>query len=104
MGGMHLRATSSRRGYLFQIFPGRIVEPGDYSTGFESINSIQEIKTEKAYIGDHGCWANCRGYIIAGGHVGNSFAEYKFTVKIREGLEGSRHKFGNVKPLATDVN
>ena len=91
MGGMHLRATSSRRGYLFQISPGRIVEPGDGSTGsaFESINSIQEIKTEKVYIGDHGCWANCRGYIITSGRGRNAFAEYKFTVKIGEGLEGN---------------
>ena len=87
---MNLRATSSRRGYLFQIFPGRIVEPEDSSAwcGFESINSIQEIMKEKTYIGDHGCWANCRGYIITGGYGRNAFAEYKFTVKIRERLEG----------------
>ena len=61
---------------------------------------------EKAYIGDHDCWANCRGYIFTGRHGRNAFAEYKFTVKIGEGLEGSRHKFGyvTVQPLSSDVN
>ena len=59
---------------------------------------------EKAYIGDHGCWADCRGYIITGRHGRNAFAKYKFTVKIRERLEGGRYKFGHVKALPSDVN
>jgi hypothetical protein len=71
---------------------------------YEPINSIQEITKEKAYIGDHGCWANCRGYIITSRHARNAFAKYKSTVIIGEGLESGRHKFGYVKPLPTDVN
>ena len=70
----------------------------------QSINSIQETKTEKSYVCDHGCGTNCRGYIITGGHGPNTFAEYKFTVIIGEGLDGDRHKFGHMKPLATNVN
>jgi hypothetical protein len=71
---------------------------------YESINSIQEIEKGKAYIGDHGCWTNCRGYIITGRHGQNAFAEDKFTVIIGEGFEGGRHKFGYIKPLPADVN
>jgi hypothetical protein len=71
--------------------------------GFWVNDGIQETK-KKAYIGDHGCWMYCRGYIITGRHGPNALAGYKFMVTIGEELEGDRHEFGYVKALPTDVH